>query len=1749
MKFLRNPIVRPLLYGLIMALRCAAFIPGIIAVSLPPGGIFLMLSLASESRGATSNAPTASSSAEPEPLPIKPAPPKPTKFVSASDPRIKAHGGRISLRHLDLTRPPSEEELRQCGQLGSPLSPSHSADPKKIKDITQRKAQENDNLLFGQAMQKWNEHHYGEAVALFRKHRQSYTDSPWAGEAQLHLGCQAQFSGDWDGAKYSFEWILGNQEKGSDIWQKAKLRRAVLHYEQGELDNATKTFSEMLTTETSWERKTYAHDWLLRLNQIKEQQVALRVCGRDSIVCVLEARGDKTGADKAKKIVAPGDRGFSLGELQRFAHEMSLPAIAIRAEVTKPELLTVPFIAHYKDEHFVTVTGIEPNGIVKIFDSRLGRITALGKEQFTKQWSGLALIFGTLPKETRLASNTELDQEVGGCCGVPKPESDLGDDDDCSCNGLPKWHVNPVNMNVVVADVPIWLDSPVGPQMEIRLTYNSQDALNQYRPFGNKWSFNYTSYAMESPSSAVTGSSYSAGTVLLIMPDGRRDVYSPLQPYAANQIGTYTPSAKVLNRLEKVETYAWNLTLPNGTVYRYEVPLSMRGNSATSMLVSIKDRFGNALNMSYSDAGLISGVADSMGHSFTFHYDDSTGTVSRVSDSFGREATFSYTNGNLTGQTDMGGLVYSYSYDANVYLTSIGKPGGTWLFYIEPNDGINNNSNSYPQPGAAMWQNYRITVTNPLNYKEEFYFNGYSHYGWHRDANQYASSLPALSAPKTRYNYSAYNYSGATGSPAVVKDTIYADGTTVAGTVTQDDFNANWLAQTITDQNGHTKHLSYNAQGMILTSTNARNYVTTCEYEDYGNADSGQDLKTITQAGHLVQEITHYPSNSKSYRNIKTIADGLGRTVSLTYNDFGQIQTRTLPDSTVQTYWYKTDGSHQLEKITQGAGNQTIQSFAYDNVGRVESVTDQDGFTRTFQYDGLNRIIRVTYPDQTFEESGWGCCVIDRKTDRNGQSTWFFYDRANQLRVRCDPAGTLTRFRYDPAGNLTHLIDGKSQTTQWLYDARNRVSDKIFADYTTCHYTYDAVGNLQTATDPYQRTTKYDFDENNNLTYITVQGTAPDIAQVHFTYDELDHRKTMADGLATTTWDYDAAGQNQGITAVGNGITDTIVLGYDAFGRNTSRTVNGVSVSSQFDAAGRLQWVATLSGTYNYTYPVVTGTVGTLTTKVASISYPKGQVTTFDYYPNAPTANQVSGDQRLKTMWNKTESGQTLSKFDYQYDPTGQITNWHQQASSATSTAYDFGYDVNNQLNDAVLKNAETGEIQKHYGYGYDLAGNRNNETIGSSSATEAVTRDEHNNLNQITEQTIGGAIPIRGTSSKPLSSVTINTNAGAIISGTKFSGLASVVTGTNTVTVVAKDQSSPVLSSTNQYSVTVANGASTATALHYDLNGNLLGDGTRTFEWDSRNRLTAVNNGTHRTEFAYDGLDRRVGVAEKEKVEGSQDYTVQSNKRLIWVGLEIAEERNVGTNDLTKLYNRNEMTIVSGSNAGTYFYTRDHLGSVRELTSTDSAGTVTVRARYDYDPYGRQTKVSGNIDADFGFTGHYMNAASGLTLAPYRAYDAGLGRWISRDPLGEAGGLNLYEYANNSPVVYIDSDGKFPFIPVAIGAYALYKAYKAFDALKKASDKAFEEGQRRRKCQNDFDGNADDVNGLGTDMNAYNDVANNLGDTIKYMPGTSFTGRPAFANPGPSSTSPSSTGPVQWTSPSTSNPTFAPPLYGRSAY
>ena len=148
------------------------------------------------------------------------------------------------------------------------------------------------------------------------------------------------------------------------------------------------------------------------------------------------------------------------------------------------------------------------------------------------------------------------------------------------------------------------------------------------------------------------------------------------------------------------------------------------------------------------------------------------------------------------------------------------------------------------------------------------------------------------------------------------------------------------------------------------------------------------------------------------------------------------------------------------------------------------------------------------------------------------------------------------------------------------------------------------------------------------------------------------------------------------------------------------------------------------------------------------------------------------------------------------------------------------------------------------------------------------------------------------------------------------------------------------------------------------------------------------------------------------------------STKSLVWSGNTIAEERDSSGLNVTKRFFAEGEQRIGGGDAGNYYYTRDHLGSVREVTNA----TGVLKAQYDYDAWGNQVVVSGNMSFDFGYTGHYRHAASNLYLAPFRAYDPTMGRWLSRDPMGERhhDGPNLYRYSQNDPTNSTDPLGLF---------------------------------------------------------------------------------------------------------------------------
>lgn len=123
------------------------------------------------------------------------------------------------------------------------------------------------------------------------------------------------------------------------------------------------------------------------------------------------------------------------------------------------------------------------------------------------------------------------------------------------------------------------------------------------------------------------------------------------------------------------------------------------------------------------------------------------------------------------------------------------------------------------------------------------------------------------------------------------------------------------------------------------------------------------------------------------------------------------------------------------------------------------------------------------------------------------------------------------------------------------------------------------------------------------------------------------------------------------------------------------------------------------------------------------------------------------------------------------------------------------------------------------------------------------------------------------------------------------------------------------------------------------------------------------------------------------------------------------------------------------GSGANRHYFLTDALGS--SIALTDGQGAV--RQRYHYTPYG-QTSSSGVEDYanPYQYTGRERDA-SGLYFYRARYYSPQMARFLSEDPSGFAGGLNLYGYVHQDPLSLVDPDGNVPIAPLVWGGAKMY--------------------------------------------------------------------------------------------------------------
>jgi len=640
-------------------------------------------------------------------------------------------------------------------------------------------------------------------------------------------------------------------------------------------------------------------------------------------------------------------------------------------------------------------------------------------------------------------------------------------------------------------------------------------------------------------------------------------------------------------------------------------------------------------------------------------------------------------------------------------------------------------------------------------------------------------------------------------------------------------------------------------------------------------------------------------------------------------------------------------------------------------------------------------------------------------------------------------------FAYNPANEILALTDGKNQTTLWNYDAYGRVTNKVDAAANVLFvYQYDPNDRLTNRWSAAKGNTVYKYDPIGDLTNVAY----PVSSSLAFRYDGLNRLTNMVDGVGATAFAWTPG--NQLASAGGLWPDDTVSYGYN---NRLPGTLNVLAPNADawtqsygYDSLARLTNVASPAGNFAYAYQSAAGDL------VQTLQFGQSGVGPY-------IQNQFDGLARLYDTKLYTPSI-IANEHSYSYDAGNERT----QQVFTVGNLINYTYDKIGQLKTALgfepMGTPATNRLQEQFGYGYDKAWNLNYRTNNALVDTFNV-----NSLNELTTETNHGTLTVAGTATERkanyvgdngVTSVTVrgtgfvSGTANLYVDGSWARPGANLANGSNTYTATAQDFAGRQDSS----SVTVSLPGTNTFA--YDLNGNLLSDGTRNFAYDDENQLVAVwVTNVWQSTFAYDAMMRR--RIRKEFTWSGGAWVKTNEVHYVYDRKLVIQERDA-TNLSTTIYSRgNDLSgslegaggiggmlartdngqLMAGLASAHSYYHCDGNGNVTALVSTNGA-TV---ARYTYDPFGNVLTMSGPLAAAnlYRFSSKECHPVSGLVCYLYRYYDASPQRWINRDPIEEEGGINVYGYVGNNALYWYDPSGQDP----AMACQALAQGLKAAGA------------------------------------------------------------------------------------------------------
>ncbi len=200
-----------------------------------------------------------------------------------------------------------------------------------------------------------------------------------------------------------------------------------------------------------------------------------------------------------------------------------------------------------------------------------------------------------------------------------------------------------------------------------------------------------------------------------------------------------------------------------------------------------------------------------------------------------------------------------------------------------------------------------------------------------------------------------------------------------------------------------------------------------------------------------------------------------------------------------------------------------------------------------------------------------------------------------------------------------------------------------------------------------------------------------------------------------------------------------------------------------------------------------------------------------------------------------------------------------------------------------------------------------------------------------------------------------------------------------------------------------------------YDPNANITSETGWTYVYDLSNQLITVSQGTTQVaEYTYNGAGQRI-----KKV-------TQTETRIFHYDLNghlIAETNQGGTMLAEYVYLGDQLLAMIKPGDAVYYFHNDHLGTPQVLT--DNTGAVAWKAAYT--PFGDAVTSIATVENPFRFPGQYFDPETGLHYNYFRYYNPQTGRYITPDPIGLEGGINLFAYVRGNPLRWIDPWGLVP--------------------------------------------------------------------------------------------------------------------------